>query len=120
MNIKEQFEIMDKLYHITSFDTALKIIESNLLRFGRLNNMNDIHENDKYMFVDATNHILKKKAIRLEEARKIGGAGCIPIIVYGNGLFDYALDTSDGEETFWTSKDGYEILISGENCEIAL
>lgn len=53
MNIKEQFKQTEKLYHFTSFDTALKIIESNRLKFGRLNNMNDIHENDKVMFADA-------------------------------------------------------------------
>jgi len=39
MNIKEQFEKTEKLYHFTSFDTALKIIESNRLRFGRLDNI---------------------------------------------------------------------------------
>jgi hypothetical protein len=55
MNIKEQFEQTEKLYHFTKFDTALKILESNCLRFGRLDNMNDIHENDKIEFVDANN-----------------------------------------------------------------
>ena len=51
---------MEKLYHFTSFDTALKIIESNRLRFGRMNNMNDIHENDKIVFVDANKKIFDK------------------------------------------------------------
>lgn len=60
MSIKEQFEKTEKLYHFTSFDTALKIIGSNRLRFGRLNNMNDIHENDKIVFVDANNHPIDK------------------------------------------------------------
>ena len=60
MSIKEQFEKMEKLYHFTSFDTAMKIIESNRLRFGRLNNMNDIHESDKIVFVDANNHPIDK------------------------------------------------------------
>lgn len=58
MYIKKEFEKTDKLYHFTSFDTALKIIESNRLRFGRLNNMNDLHENDKLCFVDSTNQNL--------------------------------------------------------------
>lgn len=44
------------MYHFTSFETALKIIESNSLRFSRLNNMNDFHENGKISFVDNTNH----------------------------------------------------------------
>lgn len=60
MSIKEQFEKLEKLYHFTSFDTAMKIIESNRLRFGRLNNMNDIHESDKIVFVDANNHPIDK------------------------------------------------------------
>lgn len=52
MNIKDQFEKTEKLYHFTSFDTAKIILESNRLRFGRLNNMNDIHENDMIVFHD--------------------------------------------------------------------
>lgn len=52
MNVKELFKQTEKLYHFTAFDTALKIIESNSLRFGKLNNMNDLHENDKISFVD--------------------------------------------------------------------
>ena len=53
MSIRENFKQIEKLYHFTSFDTAKLILESNQLRFGRLNNMNDIHENDKLMFADA-------------------------------------------------------------------
>ncbi len=60
MNIKEQFENTEKLYHFTSFDTALKIVESNRLRFERLNNMNDIHENSKVSFVDNNNLPIEK------------------------------------------------------------
>lgn len=52
MSIKEQFEKTEKLYHFTKFEAALKIIESNHLRFGRLSNVNDIHENDKIVCVD--------------------------------------------------------------------
>ncbi len=50
MATKESFKETDKLYHFTTFDSAKKIIESNSLRFGRLNNMNDIHETSKSMF----------------------------------------------------------------------
>ena len=60
MNIKEQFKQIEKLYHFTSFDTALKIIESNRLRFGRLSNMNDIHEVAKNMFVDTNGRPIDK------------------------------------------------------------
>ena len=284
MNIREQFKKTEKLYHFTSFDTALKIIESNRLRFGRLNKMNDIHENDKVMFADANgqeidefpsdvldalydeiykyrqisltadseeedkdgfdlhqmwglyadkgegvclvfdkdeleknydmvnihrervnydktqdleSHVvsisqdprivpeevkrqiskifyhkrkeweheqeyrlikkcpnttkedylllghalkyvilssklrnidevryfsnikdIKDKLKEVEEKRNIGMAGAI--LIYGNGLFDYALCTDDGEEELWNSKDGYDVLVIGENCELAL
>ena len=286
MSIKEQFEKTEKLYHFTKFDTALKIIESNRLRFGRLDNMNDIHENDKIEFVGANNqqinefpsevldalhdeiykyrqislttegqpgdnlgfnlhqmwgiyadkgegvclvfdkkelekshdmkninlgrvnyddtkklesffisdsknpeevldeikkHIpdiyfhkrkeweheqeyrlikrcpnaakeeylllghalkfiilssklrnidevryfenidnIKRQAEKIEKARKIGKAGKVPVLVYGNGLFDYALCTEDGKKEVWNSKDGYDILVIGKNCKLAL
>lgn len=51
MDIRNKFKNTTKLYHFTSFDTALKIIESNCLRFGRLSNMNDLHENDKLCYI---------------------------------------------------------------------
>lgn len=283
MSIKEQFEKTEKLYHFTSFDTALKIIESNSLRYGRLNNMNDIHENDKIVFVDANNHPtdkfpsdvldelydeiykyrqisltaddnegdkdgfdlhqmwglyadkgegvclifdkkelekgfgsatlhdrvsydktvdsyyislsntadkvsveirehaneiffhkrreweheqeyrllrrcplatreeyqflghalkcvilssrlhnldevlyfkkiknIKDKIEKTEKARNRGEVGRIPVLVYGNGLLDYALCTEDGTEELWNSNDGYDVLIVGENCELEL
>ena len=41
---REEFNSVEKLYHYTSFDKALKILASNKLRFGKLSNMNDIHE----------------------------------------------------------------------------
>lgn len=286
MNIKEQFKKTEKLYHFTSFVTALKIIGTNRLRFGRLNNMNDIHENDKLMFVDANGqgidefpsevldtlydeiykyrqisftadseegdkngfdlhqmwglyankgegvclvfdkdeleknydmvtihkkrvnydeaqllesyvvslskeheavsdeiknklskiffhkrkeweheqeyrlikrcpnttkeeylllgHALKYVILssklrnidemsyfkkiedikdhveKIEKARNIGELGRIHVLIYGNGLFDYSLITEDGEEELWNSKDGYDVLVSGENYELAL
>lgn len=286
MNIKEQFEKTEKLYHFTSFDTALKIIESNRLRFGRLDNMNDIHEADKIMFVNENGQLfdkfpsklldalhdevyryrqisltaddpeggkkgfdlhqmwglyadkgegvclvfdkceleknydminiqkqrviynnteelksfvislsqkledvpaeiknniteiffhkrkeweheqeyrllkrcpniageeylllghalkfvilssklrnidevryfnnikdVKDKLKKVKEKRKIGMAGTIPVLVYGNGLFDYSLVTDNGEEELWNSENGYDVLVLGENCELAL
>lgn len=286
MNIKEQFKKTEKLYHFTSFVMALKIIGTNRLRFGRLNNMNDIHENDKLMFVDANGqgidefpsevldtlydeiykyrqisftadsekgdkngfdlhqmwglyadkgegvclvfdkdeleknydmvtihkkrvnydeaqllesyvvslskeheavpveiknklskiffhkrkeweheqeyrlikrcpnttkeeylllgHALKYVILssklrnidemlyfkkiedikdhveKIEKARNIGELGRIHVLIYGNGLFDYSLITEDGEEELWNSKDGYDVLVSGENYELAL
>lgn len=283
MSIKNDFEQVEKLYHFTSFDTALKILDSNRLKFGKLTNMNDIHENDKVTFVDTTGnrltrfpsdilntlydeiyryrqisltidndetgktgfdlhqmwglyankgegvclvfdknkllqslnvdiyhqcvdykdtkelnsfvisnsqdykevsteihnnvrdlffykrkeweheqeyrfikrcpnsnceeylslgHTLKfiilssklrnqdevlyfkrietlnKKAKEIEKNRNIGDNGKIPILIYGNGLFDYTLGTDDGEEEIWNSDDGYNILTIGINCHL--
>lgn len=56
--MKEVFMNMKKLYHYTKFDTAIKILESHSLRFGRLHNMNDIHENDKLSYVDTTGTLI--------------------------------------------------------------
>lgn len=271
MNIREQFKQTEKLYHFTKFDTALKILESNRLRFGRLDNMNDLHENDKVVFADANGQpidkfpsdvldalhdeiykyrqisltaegepddklgfnlhqmwglyadkgegvclvfdkkelskwidvgveqvrvsyddtiesffisfsndsqkvsdevrdhingifyhkrkeweheqefrllkrcpvttkeeylwygkalkfiILSSKLRNIDEVRYFKSiadikakAKDIPVLIYGNGLFDYALCTDDGEEELWNSKDGYDVLVIGENCELAI
>ncbi len=47
MEIRDLFIDMEKLYHYTSFDSALKILGSRCLKYGRLNGMNDFYENDK-------------------------------------------------------------------------
>ena len=271
MSIKEQFEKTEKLYHFTKFDTALKIIESKRLKFGRLDNMNDLHENDKVVFLDANgqpidkfpsdvldalhDEIYKYRQISFTAEDKTGdklgfnlhqmwglyadkGEGVclvfdkkelakwletgmeqervsydkkvesfyisfsnnphkvidevrnqtkelfyhkrkeweheqefrllkrcpvaskeeylwydkaikfvilsstlrnkdevryfkniadikvkakdIPVLIYGNGLFDYTLCSEDGEEELWNSNDGYDILVIGENCKLAL
>lgn len=39
-----QFNNSEKLYHYTSFSSALKILQSHTLLFGRLKDMNDINE----------------------------------------------------------------------------
>lgn len=41
---KEEFNSIDKLYHFTNFESALKIIESKTLLFNPLKRMNDINE----------------------------------------------------------------------------
>lgn len=51
-NMRKEFKSINKLYHFTKFDTAIKILGLHNLRFGRLHNMNDIHENDKLSYVD--------------------------------------------------------------------
>lgn len=285
MSIKNKFEQIEKLYHFTSFDTALKILESNRLKFGKLTNMNDVHENDKVAFVDTNkehidkfpsdvlndlydeiykyrqislaidnketkksgfdlhqmwglyadkgegvclvfdkkellqtlnndtyhqcvnyketeklnsfiisnsqntkevvaeirNHVqelffhkrkeweheqeyrllkrfpnpnseeylylghalkfiilssklrnqdevlyfkrietLTEKVKKIEENRHTGDNGKIPILIYGNGLFDYTLDTENGEEEIWNSVEGFNLLTLGVNCQLSL
>ena len=51
-NMRKDFKSINKLYHFTKFDTAIKILGSYNLRFGRLHDMNDIHENDKLSYVN--------------------------------------------------------------------
>ena len=63
--------------------------------------------------------VIKENVRKVEEARNIGKAGTIPVLIYGNGLFDYSLITEDGEEELWNSKDGYDVLVLGDNCELA-
>ena len=63
---------------------------------------------------------IKEIVKKVEVARKIGEDGAIPVLVYGNGLFDYSLVTEDGEEEIWNSKAGYDVLVLGENCELVL
>lgn len=44
--------------------------------------------------------------------------GKIPVLIYGNGLLNYSLDTSDGNDSIWNSDDNYYILIPTFNCNI--
>lgn len=56
--MRVEFKNINKLYHYTKFDTAIKILESHSLRFGRLHDMNDIHENDKLSYVESTGTLI--------------------------------------------------------------
>lgn len=42
--IRNQFINTDRLYHYTTFNNAIKILQSHTLLFGRLKDMNDINE----------------------------------------------------------------------------
>lgn len=42
--IRNQFNNSERLYHYTSFSSAMKILQSHTLLFGRLKDMNDINE----------------------------------------------------------------------------
>ena len=47
---KQKFQSAHKLYHYTSFDSAIKILETKQLRLGRLEKMNDINEAYREIF----------------------------------------------------------------------
>jgi hypothetical protein len=48
---KEEFKNIEKLYHYTSFESAVKMIETKSLKFGSLQRMNDINERYKHKYV---------------------------------------------------------------------
>jgi hypothetical protein len=50
---------------------------------------------------------------------KVQLLGNIPILIYGNGLFDYALVDADQGEIVWNSKKGYDILIPNSDWNLA-
>ena len=53
---------------------------------------------------------ISKKVKNVEKARHIGEAGAIPILIYGNGLFDYTLGEAEGNYEVWNSNDRYDVL----------
>ena len=44
-----EFQKINKLYHYTKFENAKSIIQTNSLKFGRLNDMNDVYEAYKHI-----------------------------------------------------------------------
>jgi len=50
-NVCDDFKNLEKLYHFTKYETALAILRSGALRFGRLDKMNDIHESCKLIYL---------------------------------------------------------------------
>lgn len=67
--IKDRFIRTEKLYHFTSFRSALDIIKSSSLKFGRMEKLNDINESYRPVYYDFTgnaksdNHKLFEKEI---------------------------------------------------------
>ena len=59
---KKRFNNTDKLYHFTSFESAVKIIASKQLRYGKLSDMNDINESYKNFYYN--------KEISIEDIKK--------------------------------------------------
>lgn len=66
--MRVEFKNLKKLYHYTRFDTALKILASRSLRFGRLHDMNDIHENDKLSYVDSSEIAINSFSVDVVDA----------------------------------------------------
>ena len=66
--MRKDFKSINKLYHFTKFDTAIKILGSHNLRFGRLHDMNDIHENDKLSYVNLQGNTIQSFQSEILEA----------------------------------------------------
>ena len=60
---QQNFQKIDKLYHYTKFVNAIKIIESNSLKFGCLDKMNDVYEAYKHIYNTDTNADIDIKQI---------------------------------------------------------
>ena len=50
---KEEFKDIEKLYHYTSFESAVKIIESGVMKFSPLQRMNDINEKYRQIYLSS-------------------------------------------------------------------
>ncbi len=59
---KEEFYRTEKLYHYTSFGTALNILETNELWFNHLKNLNDINELYRPLFYEKLSPKIEKQA----------------------------------------------------------
>lgn len=69
--IKEEFMNLTKLYHYTRFETAIEILQSNSLKFGKLKFMNDIHEVSKLVYVEFSKHSIKSSDYDINDSLKI-------------------------------------------------
>lgn len=68
----KDFQDIEKLYHYTSFSSALKIILSNKLKFGRLGDMNDTNEAYKRISYEYWSNIQTKDVqSELQQYRQI-------------------------------------------------
>lgn len=95
---KETFIRTEKLYHYTSFQSALKILASNKLLFGHQKNLNDIYESYRPIFfekdIDNLDDVLKElsryKQISLTHDKKGNGYAISPMWGHyaekGNGI----------------------------------
>ena len=61
---KQLFNKTEKLYHYTSFESAIKILESNKLRYSELKGLNDINESHRPGLVKYTGAFPDDKAFR--------------------------------------------------------
>ena len=75
------FQDTDKLYHYTSFETALKIIASGQLRYGRLSNMNDVNEAYRYVYYNkdlniSSQDVLQELSLYRQLSFSVDGVNC--------------------------------------------
>lgn len=75
------FQSIEKLYHYTCFETALKIIASGHLRYGRLSNMNDINEAYRYVYYNrdlniSSQDVLQELSLYRQLSFSVDGVNC--------------------------------------------
>ena len=75
------FQKTDKLYHYTSFETALKIIASGKLRYGRLRDMNDVNEAYRYVYYNkdlniSFQDVLQELSLYRQLSFSVDGVNC--------------------------------------------
>ena len=75
------FQKTDKLYHYTSFETALKIIASGKLRYGRLRDMNDVNEAYRYVYYNkdlniSSQDVLQELSLYRQLSFSVDGVNC--------------------------------------------
>jgi hypothetical protein len=75
------FQKTDKLYHYTSFETALKIIASGKLKYGRLRDMNDVNEAYRYVYYNkdlniSSQDVLQELSLYRQLSFSVDGVNC--------------------------------------------
>lgn len=75
------FQSIEKLYHYTSFETALKIIASGKLRYGRLMDMNDVNEAYRYVYYNkdlniSSQDVLQELSLYRQLSFSVDGVNC--------------------------------------------
>ena len=135
---RDTFLKTEKLYHYTSFESAIKILVSNKLLFGKLSNLNDINESFRPLFYSSSiNHenalkeLSKYKQISLAQDGKRKGfaipsmwghyaeKGCGVCLVFDKKkLLEHLDKASKSKKVKYTDKYNGDIMVQNENIPL--